>query len=114
MSFCYDVNDTELIAYIKFLGIKKVLQLWNIANSEEAIRNFVYFLYYHGTEILYNGLHIEGEKYRSEFLEKISQKEIISKLEYSFFHNEQNNPDYADKISIVLQMIEQEIKIKSM
>ncbi|MEG1669205.1 hypothetical protein [Chryseobacterium sp.] len=111
---CSEVSDTELLAYIKFLDVKKVLQLWDIAKSDEALHNFVYFFYYYGTEILNDGLHIAGKRFRSEFLEKISEKEIIPKLEYSFFQNEQNNPDYADKISIVLQMIEQEMKIKRM
>jgi hypothetical protein len=107
-----EIRNTELEIYSKFLSIKEVMNLWEVSNTDEALRNFVYFYYNHGTQILNGGLRILEKKYKIEFLEPIQEEEIASKLEYSFFQNEQSNPDYANKISIVLQMIEQEKKTK--
>ncbi|MES2620627.1 MAG: hypothetical protein V4615_07235 [Bacteroidota bacterium] len=108
-----EIRDTELEIYSKFLCIKDVLNLWETSKSDEALRNFVYFFYYHGTQILNGGLRISDKKYKSEFLELIQEDGMTSKLESTFFKNEQNDPDYADKTSIVLQMIEQEMKTNS-
>ena len=105
-----EINLQILEVYGKFIGIKEVLKLWDISNSEEGIRNFVYFFYWHGSQILSKGVHISETKYEIKFRERIQAEGLISKLENLFFKTEDINPDYADKISVVLQMLEQEIK----
>lgn len=106
-----EIRDSDLEVYSKFLGLQEVLNLWKISNSDEALRNFVYFFYHFGSQILNRGLRILDQKYKSEFLELLYEEGITAKLEFTFFKNEETNPDYAEKISTVLQMIEQEIRI---
>lgn len=106
-----EIRDTELEMYSKFLSMNEILNLWEISNTDEALRNFVYFFYYYGTQILNGGLRISDKKYRDEFLRLIQEGGMASRLEDNFFYNEQSNPDYAEKISTVLQMIEQEKKM---
>lgn len=105
-----EINLQILEMYGKFIGIKEVLKLWEISNSEEGIRNFVYFFYWHGSQILSKGISISETKYEINFIERIQKEGLISKLENLFFKTEPIHTEYADKISVVLQMLEQEIK----
>ena len=106
-----EIRDSEIEIYTKFFGLSEVLRLWQISKTQVALRNFVYFFYYHGTQILSGGIRFDDRKYKQEFLDWLKREELNDKLEISFFNNEHTDPDYADKISIVLQMIEQEMKI---
>jgi hypothetical protein len=106
-----EIRDSEIGAYSKFFGLNEVLRLWQISKNQAALRNFVYFFYYHGSQILNGGLRIVDTIYKKEFLDWLKREELNTKLEEVFFQNEHTDPDYADKISIVLQMIEQEMKV---
>ncbi len=106
-----EIRDTEIGYYSKFFGLREVLRLWQVSKTDASLRNFVYFFYYHGTQILNGGLRIADIKYKQEFLDWLKREELTSKLEESFFQNEHADLDYADKASIVLQMIEQEMKV---
>lgn len=106
-----EIRDSEIRTYSKFFGLKEMLCLWQISKNQAALRNFVYFFYYDGSQILNGGLRIVDKIYKQEFLDWLKREELTKKLEESFFLNEHADPDYADKISIVLQMIEQEMKV---
>lgn len=102
------IDVSKLEEYGKFFGITELMRAWDIS----GLRNFVYFFYYYGNTILNGGLKIDGKTYENEFLKFIERNDLIEKLETTFFKNEKDDEDYAEKISVVLQMIEQELKIK--
>jgi len=108
-----EIRDIELKAYANFLELKELLRLWDISKSEKALKNFVYFFYYHGTQILNGGLKINDKKYEEDFISLILTNKLVNRLETEFFKNEVYQQDYKEKISIVLQMIEQYLKIKN-
>ncbi|MFM9946029.1 MAG: hypothetical protein ACKVQB_12445 [Bacteroidia bacterium] len=103
-----EIGVSKLEEYGKFLGIAELIRAWDIS----GLRNFVYFFYYHGNTILNGGLKIDGKNYENEFLQFIKRNDLIEKLETTFFKNEKEDEDYAEKISVVLQIIEQELKLK--
>lgn len=107
-----EIRDRYIEVYNKFLEVSDLLRFWEISKTKEALRNFVYFFYFHGSQIFNHGLRISGKKYIEEFVNWIQIEDLIAKLELRFFENEQLDPDYADKISVVIQIIEQERKIK--
>jgi hypothetical protein len=108
-----NIRDSQLADYAKFFDIETLISLWKVNSSDFALRNFVYFFYYHGTQILNDGLKIENKVLGKEFIQLFESGDILKKLESNFFKNEKADSEYADKISIVLQMIEQEQKIKN-
>jgi hypothetical protein len=107
-----DIRDSVLEQYCNFLDMNDLLHWWwVISKSKQALRNKVYFLYYYGNQILHEGLRISDKTYKQEFLTLLHEEGLVAVLETHFFENEQSNPEYADIISIVLQMIEQELRI---
>lgn len=108
-----EIRDIELKEYGKFFGINELLRLWDISGQENSLRNFVYFFYYHGTQILNGGLKIDNKRYEGEFLDWIARNDLTNKLETTFFNTDKKDEDYAEKISVVLQMIEQELRINN-
>lgn len=108
-----EIRDIELKEYGKFFGINELLRLWTISEHDNSLRNFVYFFYYHGTQILNGGLKIDNKRYEGEFLDWIARNDLTNKLETTFFNTDKKDEDYAEKISVVLQMIEQELRIKN-
>src|SRR5690606_6241611 len=107
-----EINDRVLRDYGKFLDMEKMVRLWDIASTEMSLRNFVSFFYYHGSQILNGGLRISDKKYDREFFKLIEDRKLLHKLEASFFENETRDPGYADITSVVLQMIEQEMRTR--
>jgi hypothetical protein len=106
-----DIRVSVMEHYLSFLEMNDLLDLWLISKSKQALRNMVYFLYYHGNQILQEGLRISDNAYKQEFLTLLHENEFVYAMETHFFENERHNPEYAGIISIVLQMIEQELKI---
>jgi hypothetical protein len=102
-----EVEQDDLEYYSLFFEMKDLMGSWNIA-SNEGLRNFVYFFYEYGTTIINKGIRIKEKVYDKEFKDFINQVDLIDKLEKAFFSLDENDNQYADKISIVLQMIEQE------
>ena len=108
-----DIRDRQLEEYGNFFDIHTLTKLWDICKSENTLKKFVYFFYYHGSQILNGGLKINDKIYEQEMIPVIYSEQIIDKLEKEFFKNENNDYDFSEKISIVIQMIEQEQKIKN-
>jgi len=106
-----DIGDSELAEYGKFIEMKELITLWDISGSANALRNFVYFFYYHGYTILNGGLKLNDKRCSAEFIPFIQRVDLIGKLESEYFLQETIDEDYSYKISVVLQMIEQELKI---
>lgn len=100
-----DVEDLK--DYTFFHRLESLLQHWQLSSDENGLRNFVHFFYQNGSVILDKGIKIRGISYKDEFLNKLNQPEVLKRLEQIFFHEFDGDKSYADKISVVLQMIEQ-------
>ena len=107
-----EINDVELEAYGMFIGKDELFRLWDIGGSHIALKNFVLFFYYYGNIILHGRSSLINEEHIEELISLIHSDKIIAKLEEDFFEYENTDKDYAEKASIVLQMIEQSIKIE--
>ena len=66
------------------------------------------FFYYNGTDLINKGLKLKDKFYKNEFKDFINQKGLLENLEKEFFKADETDKEYAEKVSIVLQMIEQE------
>lgn len=104
-----EISISVLEYYSKYIDVTGLIENWNLINSQNGLRNFVYFFFYNGTEIMNRGIKINGKKYMNEFASLLNNAEIIIKLENEFFEKENTDFEYVEKISIVLQMIEQNL-----
>jgi hypothetical protein len=95
-----EIQDTDLENYSRFFNVEELLKM----------RNFVLFFYYYGNHILDKGFKINEKQYGKEMKRLIYTKKLTDKLQDEFFKYEPIDKDYADKVSIVLQMVEQQIK----
>ena len=86
--------------------------MWEFPENKIALKNFVEFFYLNGNDILYSGkrVKLKGEDKRSESLNLLKRDNLTKRLEDEFFNHETDNKEYADKVSTVLQMIENQIK----
>lgn len=105
-----EISIRVLENYSKYIDVAVLIENWNLINSQNGLRNFVYFFYLNGTEIMNHGIKINGTKFINEFDTLLNTENLISKLEFEFFEKENKDIEYAEKISIVLQMIEQNLK----
>jgi len=105
-----DIGKDDLAYYSFFFELESLVKLWKIDGQGTGLRNFVYFFYYNGTELISKGLEIKDKNYDSLFKEFINQEQLVERLEEAFFKVESENKEYAEKISAVTQMIEQERK----
>lgn len=105
-----EIRDTILESYCSFFELKDLLKLWDVSNGSKAVRNFVLFFYFHGNQILDGRAKTKGTRNKEEFTSLVSSIKLLENLETEFFKHEKTDPEYAEKISVVLQMIEQQLK----
>lgn len=96
--------------YTFFLPLKELLALWEITKNATHLLSFVHFFYTYGNEILDKGLKINGQDYTTVFFTFFQKESLINTLENAFFANSSSNHSYSEKISAVLQLIEQSHK----
>ncbi len=106
-----EISDTALQAYGNFFELKDLVKVWDLNSSQIALRNFVLFFYNHGNQILNGGLKLNEEKYENELISLIHSDKLIERLENEFYNYESIEPEFAQKVSIVLQIIEQQLRI---
>ena len=99
-------DDLEYNAF--FLNLPDLIKVWDVINKENGLKNFIPFFYYHGAELLNKGLKLDDKSFYKEFIGLIHRDQLIEKLEDEFFRVEESNIEYAQKVSVVLQMVEQE------
>ena len=102
-----EINEFILSAYHHFLGLEELTKLWDISDSAAALRNFVFFFYHFGNQILNKGLMVNEKKAQDAFISMIRVEGLVEKLEEAFFAYETADSEYAEKASVVLQMMEQ-------
>lgn len=96
----------DFAAYLNFLSLEHIFALWHIENNNIAMRKFVNFIYDYGQEILHGKLIINHINYQSNFLDFLRKGVWHLSLEKAFFEHANKDENYAEKISIVLQMLE--------
>ena len=92
-----EIGLDDLEYYSKFHDMRELLKLWRFERHGTALKNFVRFFYYYGTQILNGGIKIKDEHYESEFVELLNRKGLILRLENEFFKHEKIDNDYARK-----------------
>ena len=82
--------------------------MWEFPENKIALKNFVEFFYMNGNEILYSDKIIKSndKDKRSKLLNLLERDNLTIGLEEEFFNHEMDDIEYADKVSTVLQMIE--------
>jgi hypothetical protein len=103
-----EIGIDDLEYYSFFFTPEKLLKLWDLTGKENNLKNFVLFFFYNGTDIINKGLILKGKLYENEFKDFIYQNKLLENLEKEFFNADENDKEYAEKVSIVLQIIEQE------
>ncbi|GCC53173.1 hypothetical protein SanaruYs_34160 [Chryseotalea sanaruensis] len=103
-----EIGTDDIQYYSFFFKPENLFGIWDLTKNGNSFKNFVKFFYYNGTEIINKGLKIKDKIYDKEFLNLLNQSELLDKLEIEFFKADEVDKDYAEKISIVTQMIEQE------
>lgn len=107
-----EIRDTELECYSRFITLERMIQLWKINESDEALHNFVLFFYSYGSKMFNNRFKTNGINHEKDVRNLINNKNLITRLENEFFKQENIDNEFAQKISIVIQMIEQESAFK--
>jgi len=109
------INHTDHEPYLSsfenhnlYLDFDELLNEWKFTKHKLALKNFVNFFYIEGNQIIYGSKKVEVNKKdrRLELLNLTKRKELPQQLEKAFFSNEKTHPEYAEKVSVVLQMIE--------
>lgn len=99
-------------AYLQFLSVQELINLWNPNASETALKNYVDFFYTTGTQIFSNSLKSIAKGDQALLTTFFKNSVSINKLEHHYFEQETIDAEYAAKVSIVLQMLDQEKQIK--
>ena len=106
-----EVSDSDLKNYSRFFNIAQLLKLWDIAQSGKGLKNFVLFFYYYGNQILDKGLKLNEKQYEKGLKDLIYTTNLTDRLQEEFFRYETTDKEYAERVSVVLLMIEQQLKL---
>jgi len=105
-----EISEIQLAVYNELFELKDLISLWDVNNSQLALKKLVYFFYYYGNNILAGKPALNNPDQKSAFISFIHTNKLAERLEGEFFTYELIDTDYAGKVSIVLQMIEQQLK----
>lgn len=98
-----EIEAQDFEAYSFFWPTQDLMKAWEVTSTENSLRNFVRFFYSQGTELVHKGL-----KHKDRAItEIINQKGLLESLEKAFFEADEIDKEYAEKVSIVMQVIEQ-------
>jgi len=94
--------------YNLYFDFQELLNKWEFTKYELALKNFVNYFYLNGNELIYGrkNIKVNDKDRRPELLNLTKRKGLPQQLEKAFFSNEKTHPEYAEKVSVVLQMIE--------
>ncbi len=100
------IDDLEYYSY--FFEPRDLLNLWDLSKNENRLKNFVIFFYYNGTDLINKGLKLKDKVYEKEIKDFLNQNGLLIDLEKEFFRTDEVDKEYAEKVSVVSQMIERE------
>lgn len=102
-----EISTTDIEYYLFFFTVKDLLRIWDLSNSSYGLKNFVSFFYDNGNGLLEKGLKFKDNVYHQEFKDFLSATNFLQVLEDEFFDKEEMENEYAEKVSVVIQMVEQ-------
>jgi hypothetical protein len=102
------IDHTILGNYLHYLPLEQMLEAWEIERHPDALKNFVWFWYWEGNQVLAKGLKLNGVVYRDELKALLDRPHLTQELEKLFFTLELTDSERAALTSTVLQMVEQE------
>jgi hypothetical protein len=105
-----EIESTDLKYYSYFFQLRELLKLWKLSQGTNGLRNFVYFLYHHATDILNGKSWIQDKSFEIDLKDLLNKENLMELLEMEFFEVSEADSAYSEKISIVIQMIELEKK----
>lgn len=110
-----EISFSYLETYSKFCSADELIKNWNYLNEEIALKKIVDFIDYEGYILMTsdNPILLNNKGLTTIIRDLLFDKNLTNILENKFFEIETENPDFAQKISNVLQMIEIEIKNKN-
>ncbi len=100
-----EITLSELELYNRFIDANVLMYSWDTANHA-GIENFVDFIYNYGNLLPANAADQAYPFHQKHIREFVEGKGLIEKLHDEFFAYESRDPAYAEKISIVLQVLE--------
>lgn len=116
----YQINDVEKQSYEidwsdfdEFLGFEELLMLWNVNESRSGLKNFVHHFHHQGNALLDTKSSSEFLRRLKVFVQFIERNQLVETLEDEFFKTESQDPEYAEHVSAVQQMIEQHLMLHS-
>jgi hypothetical protein len=100
------ISTSDLESYSFFFNPNDLISAWKI--DQNGLKNFVHFLYDNNAAIFDKGLKLNGKVHDNLFRELLQRKELLNKLEEEFFRVSEGDKSYGDKVSVVIQILEQE------
>ncbi len=99
--------DTSTLGVLgHFVEPKELFALWNITLNTRSLQNFVLFYYQYSNELGTKGIKISGRTYLINLEKILTPADLIPQLEQEFFNVSEKDPELAEKISIVITMLE--------
>lgn len=106
-----NIVKEHLEHYMFFFSLSDLLNIWKLTKTKNGLKNFVTFFYHSGSELINKGFKLNDHFFVAEFNEFIHNENALEELEKDFFKMDEIHKEYAEKVSIVIQMIEQENKL---
>lgn len=105
------IEPATVDGYMSIMGWSKLLELWSIEASGLGIRKFVNYFYNEGSTLLKNMAEQDSLGPLEVFIQYITANDLMAKLEEEFFQVPTSEADYAERVSVVQQMLAQELRI---
>jgi len=102
----------EIENYVNFFPIETLIKHWKINTHDAALKNFVRFFFYNGTAIFNDQFKINGTKNNKALADLIYTAQLAEQLTALFFKTEKTDNEFAAQVSIVLQMVEQQLNVQ--
>ena len=109
-----EIGALEFDAYAKYLDFNELLESWKFPENKVALQNFVEYVYLNGNDKIFGTKDVKINRVdrKTDLLNLMCRDKLQDSLEEEFFEVEQVDSEYAGKISVVLQMIENGLKKK--
>lgn len=106
----FGISDFE--TFLPYFSITEILDRWELKSNPAALRKLACMIYHSGNELFnpFKTNKIIGEAGKEAIIQHLKKIEIEPLLEQAFFEHETTDADYADQLSIALQILEPELK----
>lgn len=116
----YQINEVLQPSYVGpwrefegFMDFGELLELVEIGGQGMGLKNFVHHFYHEGNALLHVKPEEEALQRQRSFFSFVKKNNLVEALEGEFFKSEATEPEYAGYVSVVQQMVEQELRLNS-